>query len=344
MYRIREKRHEYLIIAVFAAVLLILVCISFMLGRYPVSLSELKRYIFSVFTGDNSGISGTVSSIITNIRFPRIAASILVGAALALSGASYQGVFKNPMVSPDILGASAGAGFGAALGILMSLPAAGIQLMSFFFGLGAVGLSYLISRIVGRRQNITLVLVLSGMVISSLLSAFISLIKYVADPYSKLPEITFWLMGSLSSITIKDLGRVSIPVIFGITVLVLIRWRINVMAFGDEEASALGINTNRLRLAVIICSTLITSSVVSISGQIGWIGLLIPHLCRMLIGPDNKYLIPAALLAGSSYLLIVDNLARNLFSVEIPLGILTSVLGAPFFIYLLLHCKKVGFN
>ena len=335
-----KRINESFIIAVFVVLLIILICVSFTLGRYPVSLSELGQYIKYLFTGNNEALSDTIISIIERIRLPRIAGAVLVGAALSVSGASYQGIFRNPMVSPDILGASAGAGFGAALGILFSFSSVGIQLMSFALGLLAVALSYFISIAVGKRESTTLVLVLAGLVISSLFSSFISIIKYVADPYSKLPEITYWLMGSLSSITTKDLLIAMVPALVGIIVLLVIKWRLNVLAFGDEEASSLGVNTGRLRLVVIICSTMVTSSVVSVSGQIGWVGLVIPHLSRMIVGPNYKHLIPASILIGSVFLLTVDTIARNLLLIEIPLGILTAIIGAPFFVYLLLRGKK----
>lgn len=335
-----KHANELFIIAILAVGLGALICVSFAFGRYPVSLRELGAYFLPIFNGGADGLSDTVKSVISKIRMPRIAGAVLVGAALSVSGASYQGIFRNPMVSPDILGASAGAGFGAALGILLSVPTSFIQLMSFGFGLAAVALSYTISKAVGQRENTTLVLVLSGMVISSLFSAFVSIIKYVADPYSKLPEITFWLMGSLSSISVHDLGIAAIPALLGILFLMAIRWRLNVLAFGDEEAASLGVDTGKLRLAVILCSTLVTSSVVSVSGQIGWVGLVIPHLSRMLVGPNYKYLLPTSLLVGGIFLLLVDNIARNLLQVEIPLGILTAIIGAPFFVYLLLHGRK----
>jgi iron complex transport system permease protein len=244
------------------------------------------------------------------------------------------------MVSPDILGASAGAGFGAAWGILLSLPAAGIQALSFVSGLAAVALSYLISKAVGRRDNTTLVLVLSGMVVSALFSAFVSIVKYMADPYSKLPEITYWLMGSLSSLTAGDLLFALAPALAGALALMLVRWRLNVLAFGDEEAAALGVHTGKLRFAVILSATVVTSSVVSVSGQVGWVGLVIPHVSRMLVGPNYSHLLPASVVVGGFFLLLVDNVARNLLQVEIPLGILTAVIGAPFFVYLLLRGEK----
>lgn len=327
-----SKNNKLIFILILLTILLALT--SMALGRYFISLQEILNYLL----GKN--VDSTVSSTIANIRLPRVLASLIVGGALSMSGASYQGVFRNPMVSPDLLGASAGAGFGAALGILLELPSLGIQLLSFVCGLIAVGLSWIISNVIGRRNNVILVLILSGMVISALFQAFISGIKYLADPYSKLPEITFWLMGSLSTITISDLIFVLPFSLVSALILYLLRWRLNVLVFGDEEATSLGINTKRLRFIIIVCATLLTASVVSISGQIGWVGLVIPHFCRMIVGPNYKFLIPTSILVGGSYLLLVDNIARNCLPVEIPIGILTAIIGAPVFIFLLLRGRK----
>jgi iron complex transport system permease protein len=238
------------------------------------------------------------------------------------------------------LGASAGAGFGAAIAMLLSFNSMEIQLMSFVFGLGAVAITTFVSSIVGRGSDSTLLLVLTGMVVTSLFSSAIALIKYVADPDLKLREITFWLMGGLSAIRMKDLEIVLIPMIIGAVPLLLLRWKLNVLSFGDEEAQAMGIDTSRLRFITIICSTLLTASTVCIGGIIGWVGLVIPHLARMIVGPNYRILLPASLLIGGLYLLIVDNVARCMFALEIPLGILTAVIGAPFFIYLLMHGKR----
>lgn len=337
---IRIRLSNRMILIILSAILLLLMLVSFMLGRYRISAVDVLASLCSMLTGSEAGINEVTISVINNIRFPRIVACVLTGAALSVSGASYQGIFQNPMVSPDVLGATAGAGFGAALGILLSLPGIGIQLLSFLFGLLAVGTSYFISKLLKQRENVTLVLVLTGMMMASLFSAFVSALKYVADPYSKLPEITFWLMGSFSSTTMQDLGIIIIPVTVGLALLMRIRWRLNVLVFGDGEASAMGINTKRLRFLVIMCATVLTASVVSVSGQVGWIGLVIPHFSRMVVGPNYRQLLPASFLIGGIFLLIVDNASRLLFPVEIPLGILTAIIGAPCFIVLLLRGKR----
>ncbi len=310
---------------------------SFALGRYPVPPGQLLEVLASQIITMEPTWNVTVETVIFQVRLPRILAAILVGAALSTAGAAYQGMFKNPLVSPDILGASAGAGFGAALGIYFSFSMVGIQLMAFVGGLLAVGLTYGIS--IRIRHDPMLALVLSGVMIGSLFTAAISCIKYIADPYDKLPAITFWLMGSLASITSRDVYMVLIPIILGGLLLYLLRWRLIVLAMGEEEAQVLGINTRAMKTIVIICCTLMTAASVSISGLIGWVGLVIPHLARMIVGPNYQVLLPASILLGGAYLLLVDDLARLIASMEIPLGILTALIGVPFFLYLLLNSK-----
>jgi iron complex transport system permease protein len=314
--------------------------ISCALGRYAIALPELLQILFSKIVGLKATWPETLETVLFSVRLPRIFAAMMIGGSLALAGGAYQGLFKNPMVSPDILGASAGAGFGAALAILFSFSMVGIQICSFLFGLAAVALTYFISKAVGRGNNAILVLVLTGMVVSTLFSSFISMTKYVADPDNKLPAITFWLMGGLAGIGAKDSIKVFFPMLLGAVPLFLLRWKLNALSFGEEEAKALGINTDRIRLMVIFCSTLLTASSVAIGGMIGWVGLVIPHFSRMIAGPNYKTLLPVSLLIGSTFLLVVDDVARSIFAMEIPLGILTSIIGAPFFVYLLMKERK----
>lgn len=336
----KQKEKKIPVMMILVMLLIAAFILSFILGRYAISLSELV----SIFVGKLFDLpvtwTETVETVLFQVRIPRIFAAMLIGSALAASGATYQGLFKNPMVSPDILGASAGAGFGAALAILMSFDIVGIQISAFSIGMAAVFLTYIVSTIIGRGNNAVLVLVLTGMVVSTLFSSFISLTKYVADPESKLPAITFWLMGGLSSVRAKDTLVLLLPVILGMIPLFLLRWKLNVLSFGEEEAKALGINTSKIRLVIIICSTLLTASAVSIAGIIGWIGLIIPHIARLVVGPNYKVLLPASMLIGSTFLLLVDDVARSAFVMEIPLGILTSLIGAPFFIYLLIKGRR----
>ena len=303
---------------------------SFAIGRYGIPVSQLLSTIYEHYFGSSSAQATNLDTVVFNIRLPRIMAGMLVGAALSTAGAAYQGMFKNPLVSPDILGASAGAGFGACLAIFLSQSVYVIQLCAFLFGLAAVLLACLINK--HLDYDPTLGLVLGGILISTLFSSGTGAIKYFADGNDKLPEITFWLMGSLSSVNKRDILSIIIPMLIGFIPLFLVRWRLNVLAFGEEEARTLGINTRRLRLIVIIGSTLITAASVSICGMIGWIGLVVPHLARSIVGPNYRTLLPVTFILGATYLLLVDDLARCLGSVEVPLGILTSLLGVPFFI------------
>ncbi len=319
-------------------ILILIFMVSFTIGRYPLSLGLLVKVLASKVLPIVKTWPDTIETVIFKIRFPRIIAAILVGGSLSVSGAVYQGMFKNPLVSPDILGVSSGAAFGAALAIFLSLPRAGIQITSFIFGLAAVTLVYLISSKI-KEDPITS-LVITGVLISSIFTSLTSSIKYIADTNDKLPTITFWLMGSLANITLRDIKSIIIPIAVGIIPLYILRWRLNVLSLDEDEAKTLGLDTGKIRFIVVISSTLITAASVSISGMIGWIGLVIPHLSRMIVGPDYRVLLPTTILLGSSYLLLIDNLARSLATVEIPIGILTSLVGAPFFIFLLVSNRR----
>ncbi|MFP3154936.1 iron ABC transporter permease [Lachnospiraceae bacterium ZAX-1] len=329
-----EKRHIPVII-ICAALMIIALIFSLGLGR-AFTIGDLFRYVSDGKTVENSYIGVALF----NIRIPRILAAVCIGMSLATAGVSYQGLFQNPMVSPDILGASAGASVGAAIAILLGLNVIGIQILSFLCGIGAVALTYVVSLSVGGKHKSVLVLVLAGMVTGSLFNAFISITKYLADTEDKLPTITFWLMGSLSSVTMKDTILLYTLFFAAAIPLFLFRWKLNVMACGEEEAQTLGINTRRLQVTVIVCSTLLSAASVSVAGMIGWVGLAVPHIARMLVGPNYKVLLPVSALIGGIFLLVVDDLARSLVSAEIPLGILTSLCGAPFFLYLLLRGKQ----
>lgn len=315
--------------ALLGAVFIVIFFASFLLGRYsatPVSLLRALR------EGDEAELA-TLTAVFVRIRLPRIAAAALVGAALGAAGTAYQGMFRNPMVSPDILGASTGAGFGAALGILLSAGYFGISVMAFVFGLAAVLLAYLTGRL--SRLNSTLAMVLSGVMISSLFTACTSLIKLVADTADQLPAITYWLMGSLASVKTRDMLFCAVPVLVGLVPLLILSWRMNLLTVSDDEARSMGVNTTRLRGIVIVCATLMTSASVAVSGMIGWVGLVIPHFCRMMFGSDHRALMPASVLMGASFLILADDIARTAAVSEIPLGILTSFVGAPLFLYLI---------
>ncbi|NMB35363.1 MAG: iron ABC transporter permease [Firmicutes bacterium] len=318
----------------FLVLLLVGMCLfSIGIGRYPVHPGEVIRIILSRVIPIEKTWIDTLETVVFNVRIPRIIAAVLVGAALSAAGAVFQGMFKNPLVSPDILGASAGAGFGASLAIYLSLSVIGTQALAFCLGLFAVLSAYLVGSRV--RHDPLLALVLAGILVSSIFTAATSLLKYVADPYDKLPAITFWLMGGLSSMQMHDVKLALIPILLGAVPLYLVRWKINVLAMGEEEAQALGLNTGRLKILVVFCATLMTAASVSISGIIGWVGLLVPHIARMLVGPNYRVLLPTSFLIGGIFLLLVDNLARNIAAIEVPLGILTALVGAPFFIYLI---------
>ena len=315
-----------------AALLAMLMLAAALVGAYPLSLGEMLAAVGRRLTG--APAQGQIDTVLFEVRLPRVLAAVVVGAAIAAAGAAYQTLFRNPLVSPDILGVSTGAGLGAVLGIFLSLPVAGIQLSAFVMGLATVGLVYGIASTVHGRDPI-LVLVLAGVVVGSLAGAAISLMKIMADPYDQLPAIVFWLLGSLSAIRKGEVWGAVPLVLIGLVPLVLLRWRINVLSLGDEEAKALGVEAGRLRLFVIAAATLMTASVVAISGVIGWVGLVIPHIARMAVGPSFDRLLPTAMLMGASYLLLVDTLARTMARIEVPIGILTAIIGAPFFLWLL---------
>lgn len=315
--------------------LLILVfIIAFGVGKYPVTLEELIHIIWGRLSGSAGDWSNKAELVLFNIRLPRLLAAAMIGAGLSGAGAAYQGVFSNPMVSPDLLGASSGAGFGAALALFGGMGYMAVTACSFGWGIGAVLLTYLAGTRV--RHNQMLGMVLAGIMISSLFSAAISFIKMVADPGNVLPAITYWLMGSISNMTMQKLGFAVVPVIVGVVILFLVRWRINLLTMGDEEACSMGVNARAIRAVTIVAATLITAACVSISGLIGWIGLVIPHLVRLAVGNNYKTLLPASMLLGASFLIVVDALSRSMASTEIPIGILTAFVGAPFFLYLIL--------
>ena len=329
-----EQNHRRTV-GIMAGVLLICILASFTLGRYPVSLGELLGVM-----GARLGLPVTpfwtsqVEAAVWNIRLPRVVLSVLVGCCLSAAGASYQGVFQNPMASPDILGASAGAGFGAALAILLGASSVGITVGAFAASLLTVALVFTVSR--HARGDRVLGLVLAGIMVSSLFQSGTSFLKLVADPNNQLPQITYWLMGSLSGAKWADIGFVLIPMLAGLIPLFLLRWQLNVITMGDDEARAMGVNAPKIRLWIVICSTLVTASAVSVSGMIGWVGLVIPHMTRRLVGSDYRFLMPASMLGGGIFLLIVDNVSRNATTAGIPIGILTAFIGAPFFLWLIM--------
>ena len=307
--------------------------LSFLLGRYRVSALQTARLLADrALSGISRGrlrLAPTwtpeEASVVIQIRLPRILSAALIGAALSAAGASYQAMFRNPMVSPDLLGASTGAWLGASYAVITA--------GSFLFGLAAVGLTYLVGRLSRMRSN--LAMVLAGVMVGSLFSAGTSFIKLVADTNEQLPAITYWLMGALTAVRLDDLHFAMVPILLGLLPLFFLRWRLNLLTISEAEARSMGVNTKLLRLAVIVCATLATAASVSISGMIGWVGLVIPHICRLLVGQNTRHLLPCSMLLGASFLMLVDDLARCLTTSEIPLGILTALVGAPLFLYLI---------
>jgi iron complex transport system permease protein len=326
-----KRRATWTVLAVLPLVLLYA---SMFVGRFAIAPGEVNELLF---TSARAASASPAESIVMQIRLPRALLALLVGAGLAIAGAAYQGMFRNPLVSPDVLGATAAAGFGAALGLLLSMTTSGVQLFAFAFGLAGVILTWLLAR--SYRSTSILMLVLSGVIVSAFFAALLGGAKYLADPESRLPAITYWLLGSLNGASFASLAWVSVPIGAGIATLLLMSWQLNILSLGDEEARSLGLRTRWVRGVVIVATTLITAAAVSVCGIVGWIGLMVPHLARMLVGPDHRRLLPAALSLGASYLLLIDDLARSTTEGEIPIGILTAVVGAPFCAWLL---RKTG--
>ena len=328
----KQRQHSILVLMLIG--LLVCVLISFSIGQYPVPVKAVLGII-----GQKMGLpvetvwTEAMETAVWNIRLPRVLLSVLVGMSLAAAGSAYQGIFQNPMASPDILGASAGAGFGAALAILLGASSVFIMLGAFTAGMVTVVLVFWVSHY--TKGDKILGLVLSGIMISTLFQSGTSFLKLVADPGNQLPQITYWLMGSLSGAKWRDVFFVSIPMVVGGVPLLLLRWQLNVITMGDDEARTLGVHPQRLRILIVLCATLVTAASVSVSGIIGWVGLVIPHIMRRLVGNDYRYLMPASIIGGGLFLLIVDNISRSIVTSGIPIGILTAFVGAPFFLWMI---------
>lgn len=304
------------------------------LGRYAVRADHVVRILLSRMMPMPVTWGNMDEGVVWTLRLPRVIGAVLVGGALSLAGAAYQGVFKNPLVSPDLLGVSSGACVGASLAILTGgFGSAGIQMMAFVFGVLTVGLTTAIPKLM-KNNSITM-LVLAGVIVSGIMSSIMGIIKYIADPETQLAEITYWQMGSLAKVTLNDLLPVGIPIILAGGVIIAVRWQLNILSLGDAEARALGVRISVVRGLMIACSTLLTASAVCLCGTIGWVGLVIPHLGRIIAGPDHVKSIPVSLLIGSVFMLLIDTLARGLTSLELPLSILTGIVGAPFYCFVL---------
>ena len=311
--------------------------LSFWIGYYPLSPGDVVRAFLARF-GVESSMDKNAVTIFWSIRLPRILSAVFIGASLSLAGATYQGMFRNPLVSPDILGVSSGASLGAAIAILAGSPNWVVQLAAFVGGVLAVFMSYVISR--KSPHSHTLSLVLTGSMVMALCNAGVTMIKYVADPNDVLQQITFWLIGSLTKTDTESFLWSGAPMALGMAVVLLLRWRLNVLTLDEEEARSLGVNVRRYRLIFIAASTLLSASAVCLGGLIGWVGLMVPHMARALVGADSGRLLPACAMLGGAYLVLMDDLARSLLSMELPIGVVTSIMGAPFFIYLILRRRE----
>jgi len=326
----------------FSLLLFVLFFYSLSIGRIEIDIKSIFSILLNNFIPLDSNYQELEGKIIELVRLPRVLMALVVGAGLAVAGASLQGIFRNPLAGPEILGVSSGAAFGGALAILLFDKAIMIISLAFIFGLISILLISFLSRVKG--QNPILMVVLSGVVIGALFSALTSLLTYIADPEDKLPAIVYWLLGSLAGANFEKLLLVSIPTIIGIILIYLLRYRLNVLSLGEEEAKSLGIDTQKTKWLILAIVTFIISSCVALCGIIGWVGLIIPHFSRMIVGADHKKLIPLSILIGASYLLVIDNIARTLGESEIPLSVLTAMIGAPIFIYLLRKMQNKGWN
>ncbi|PZX04566.1 iron complex transport system permease protein [Psychrobacillus insolitus] len=316
---------------------LIVGLLSIGVGRFEVDFIVQIKILLSQIIPIEQTWTQMEETVVMNVRLPRIILAMLIGGGLSIAGAAFQGMFSNPLVSPDILGVSAGAGFGASIGILFFGNSFTMQIIALGMGMLAIGFTFLIGGV--KRDMPIFMLVLAGVVTSALFQALISLVKFLADPEEKLPSITYWLMGSLGTASYSDLLTAGPLIVIGILILYVLRWRLNILSLSEEEAKSLGVSVTKLKWMVILGATLITASAVSIAGIIGWVGLIIPHIARMIVGSNNQYVLPASISIGAVYLLIIDNLSRSLTAAEIPLSILTAIIGAPFFAILL---RKTG--
>ncbi len=340
----RKSMKHNLLFPVLSLLLILTVALSLTLGKYPIGMNDIGSFfLLKLFNAGSMEPERyrLLESLLLDIRMPRIVAALLIGASLSVAGSAFQAMFVNPLVSPSLLGVLAGASFGAALGMIFFKSWVAVQVCTFICGFLAVLFAVGIARM--HKGNTILLLVLGGVISSALFTSLLSILKYIADPYNQLPAITQWLMGGLSLVDGNILLTAGIPQVVGILLVGLFSGYLNALSMGDEEARALGIPVEGIRLLLIFLATLISALTVVMAGMIGWVGLIIPHVARMLVGPDNKILIPASALIGSIYLIVVDDVSRMLFNVEIPIGITTSLIGIPFFAIILRKAKR-GWN
>ncbi len=331
------RRHmNPLVVAVLVAIPVLAIVISLTIGAYAISPVEVVAILWTRLTGQDYAGDAVAASMVWQVRLPRILAASLVGGGLSVAGAVFQGVFRNPLASPYTLGISNGAGFGAALGIILGAGMVFTQLSAISFGLVTVALTFLVA---SRSKRSSVTLVLAGMLISSLFASLVSLLKFVADPTEKLPQIVYWLMGSFSAVSYDKLLMILPLYVVALLVLLAFRWRLNVLAIGDTEARSFGVDVQRDRRVVIVAASVIAALAVSVSGIIGWVGIVVPHLARMITGPDFRRLLPASFALGVAYLLVIDDVCRALTSMEIPIGVVTGIIGVPVFLYFIYRRK-----
>jgi iron complex transport system permease protein len=328
-------RRGVLPIIAMAGLLLVTIVLALSVGRYPVPFASVVRSLLAHVLPVEDASSQVERNVVLLVRLPRVLLALLVGGGLGICGAALQATFRNPLVSPDIIGVSSGASLGGALALLLGLGSVGLVAGAFGFGMLALGMLFLVTR--GRQAAPMLMVVLGGVVTGSFFSALVALVTYVADPYTTLPAIVFWLLGSVATATYAQVLVALVPVATGAAALLLVRWRINVLSLGDEDAAALGVRPARMRWVVLVAAALIIAGTVAVSGVISWVGLVIPHLARMWVGPDHRVLLPMCFLLGGTYLIAVDTLARTLTPGEVPLGVVTALIGAPVFFILLRH-------
>jgi iron complex transport system permease protein len=329
-----QRGIERLTVGLILILPVVLFIISLTLGRYEISPVNVLRVLLSpIFPGLAAEIPAIARQLVLQIRVPRILAALLIGASFGATGTAFQAIFKNPLVDSNILGVTSGAGFGAAVAILLMRSPWQVQLSAFVFGLLAVSLSFFGSRL--YKATPLLILTLMGILVGSLFNSLTSLLKYVADPLDSLPAITFWLLGSLANTTWQNIPALLVITLVGLLFLWLIRWRLNILSLGDEEAKSLGVDPVHMKLMIILFATLMTAVAVSVSGVIGWVGLVIPHAGRLIVGPDHKRLLPVSVGLGAAFMIVIDNVARTLLPGEIPLGVLTGLIGVPLLIILL---------
>jgi len=332
------RRAPQVIIAALATLLVVVAIVSLGIGRYDIPFARVVQILWAPISAPDVPVTPTEANVVFTVRMPRILLALLTGAGLALSGATLQGVFRNPLVGPQVVGVSSGAAFGGTLAILLSLSRYGLLGSAFAFGLSALVIVYALNGIVARRN--ILALVLAGVVVSGFFGALVSLVQYLADTEDKLPTMVFWLLGSFATANWEKFSLIAGPVVICGLLLLGLRWRINLLSLGDEDARALGVNVEPLRWLALVLVSCIVAAQVAVSGIIGWVGLIVPHMARMLVGPDHRVMMPASLLIGALYLLIIDTIARTATGTEIPLGILTALIGTPVFVLVLKQTQR----